>query len=231
MARKPKKRIYHIILTNHGKQLKYLYFTHSEERANKKLASLIKENKKVAFPMRWNNHEHVMKECEYELVIIKYKDENDNDVSKIKDNTGKYVNYKSSDENWIVCNRAPYDIEETFWVYGYHPRLQRKDFNWIFDNFIKKDANDKYAFKSVQAFRNKLLVDMNGKLEIVICKNRSDCARLYNKIESVSRDMKLKYIAFMGDVTDSKYKENWVDRIQQLSHWKKFKINRNSTRP
>ena len=53
---------------------------------------MLKENKKVVFPMRWNNHKHVMRECEYELVIIKGKDEFDDDVSKIKDDTGKYIN-------------------------------------------------------------------------------------------------------------------------------------------
>ena len=42
---------------------------------------------------------------------------------------------------------------------------------------------------------------------------------------------KFKYIAFMGDVTNSKYKTNWIDRIQQLTHWSKDKINRTSTRP
>ena len=192
---------------------------------------MLKENKKVVFPMRWNNHKHVMRECEYELVIIKGKDESDDDVSKIKDDTGKYINYQSSDEDWIIYDRAPYNVEETFWVYGYHPRIQRKDFNWIFDNFIAKDAKNKYMFKSVQVFKNKLLVDINGKLEIVICKNKSDCVRLYNKIEEVSTNRKFKYIAFMGDVTDSKYKSNWVERIQQLTHWTTYKINRTSTRP
>ena len=231
MARKPKKLIYHIILTNHGKQLSDIYFTHSEERVNKKFASMLKENKKVTFPMRWNNHQHVMRECEYELVIIKGKDEFDKDVSKIKDDYGKYINYQSSDEDWIIYDRAPYNVEETFWVYGYHPRIQRKDFNWIFDNFIAKDAKNKYMFKSVQVFKNKLLIDINGKLEIVICKNKSDCVRLYNKIEEMSTENKFKYIAFMGDVTNSKYKTNWIDRIQQLTHWSKDKINRTSTRP
>ena len=231
MARKPKKLIYHIILTNHGKQLSDIYCTHSEERVNKKFDSLLKENKKVVFPMRWNNHEHVMRECEYELVIIKGKDEFDKDVSKIKDDYGKYINYQSSDEDWIIYDRAPYNMEETFWVYGYHPRIQRKDFNWVFDNFIAKDAKNKYMFKSVQVFKNKLLVDINGGLEIVICKNKSDCVRLYNKIEEMSIERKFKYIAFMGDVTNSKYKTTWMERIQQLTHWNKDKINRTSTRP
>lgn len=231
MARKPKKLFYHIILTNHGKQLRDLYFTHSEALVNKRFNAMLKENKKVVFPMRYNNHEHVMKECNYELIIIKGKDEFDNDVQKIRDEYGKFIYYESSDEDWIIYDRANYDIEETFWVYGYHPRIQRKDFNWIFDTFIEKDAKNKYVFKSVVVYKNKLLIDYNGKLEMVICKNKSDCIRMYNMIEKRSMERKHKNVAFMGDIADSKYKKMWMDRIRELTHWNDKKIERSSTRP
>lgn len=231
MARKPKKLFYHIILTNHGKQLRDLYFTHSEALVNKRFNAMLKENKKVVFPMRYNNHEHVMKECNYELIIIKGKDEFDNDVQKIRDEYGKFIYYESSDEDWIIYDRANYDIEETFWVYGYHPRIQRKDFNWIFDTFIEKDAKNKYVFKSVVVYKNKLLIDYNGKLEMVICKNKSDCIRMYNMIEKKSMERKHKNVAFMGDIADSKYKKMWMDKIRELTHWNDKKIERSSTRP
>ncbi len=231
MARKPKKLFYHIILTNHGKQLRDLYFTHSEALVNKRFNAMLKENKKVVFPMRYNNHEHVMKECNYELIIIKGKDEFDNDVQKIRDEYGKFIYYESSDEDWIIYDRANYDIEETFWVYGYHPRIQRKDFNWIFDTFIEKDAKNKYVFKSVVVYKNKLLIDYNGKLEMVICKNKSDCVRMYNMIEKRSMERKHKNVAFMGDIADSKDKKMWMDRIRELTHWNDKKIERSSTRP
>ena len=231
MARKPKKLFYHIILTNHGKQLRDLYFTHSEALVNKRFNAMLKENKKVVFPMRYNNHEHVMKECNYELIIIKGKNEFDNNVQKIRDEYGKFINYESSDEDWIIYDRANYDIEETFWVYGYHPRIQRKDFNWIFDTFIEKDAKNKYVFKSVVVYKNKLLIDYNGKLEMVICKNKSDCVRMYNMIEKKSIERKHKNVAYMGDIADSKYKKMWMDRIRELTHWNDKKIERSSTRP
>ena len=231
MARKPKKNLYHIVLANHGKVLRDLYFTHSEELVNKKFSTMLKENKKIVFPMRWNNHEHVMKECDYELIIIKGRDEFDNPVSKLKDNYGKFINYESSDEDWIIYDRSSYDIEETFWVYGYHPRIQRKDFNWILDSFITKDAKNKYVFKTLVVYKNKLLIDYNGKLEMVICKNKSDCVRMYNMIEKISMEKKYKNIIFMGDIANSKYKVAWMNRIRELTHWNDKKIERGSTRP
>jgi hypothetical protein len=231
MGNKSLKRIYHILLINHGKQLEDLYSGHSEELAYKRFNRMLEDNKKVVFPMRWNNHEHVMKECEYELVMIKKKDESDSDTTKLKNNYGEYVNYESSSDNWIIYDRANYDIEETFWVYGYNPRMQRKDFNWIFKEFVEKDAKDKYKFKSIVMFKNKILFDCNGHLEMVICKNVSDSTRMYNLIEEMAKKKKFKYIAFMGDVTHSKYKMDWANRIKELTHWNNKKVLRSSTRP
>jgi len=231
MARRNKKKIYSIILINHGKQLHTICSDTTEEKIYKRFKKLLEENKKVAFPIRYNNHKHVMIESEYELVIIKCRDEYESMVNKIRSDTGEFTDYTTTDDDWIVIDRAPYNIEETFWVYGYHPRLQRKDFNWIFDTFIAKDAKNKYMFKSVQVYKNKLLVDCNGKLEMVICKNKQDGIRLYNTIESESIKRKLKYIAFMGDITMSKYKKDWLKRIKEMTHWSDEKIKRSSTRP
>ena len=231
MACKPKRDFYHIILINHGKQLRDLYHTSSEVKVNKEFSKMLKENKKVVFPMKWNNHQHEMLEAEYELVIIKGKECFDDPISKLRDASGKFVNYESSDEDWIIYDKAPYYIEETFWVYGYHPRLQRKDFTWIFDTFITKDAKNKYMFKSVQVYNNKLLIDCNGKLEMVICKTKQDAIRMYNMIEELATKKKYKYITFMGDVGASKYVSSWIDRIQELTHWDRVKIKRSSTRP
>ena len=231
MARRNKKRIYSIILINHGKQLYSICSDTTEEKIYKRFDNLLNENKKVVFPVRWNNHEHVMIESEYELVIIKCRDEYESLVNKVRTDTGEFVDYTTTDDDWIVIDRAPYNIEETFWVYGYHPRLQRKDFNWIFDNFVSKDAKNKYMFKSIQVYLNKVLFDCNGKLEIVICKNKQDAIRMYNMIESIALKKKYKYIAFMGDVSKSKYRKDWFNRIQETTHWNKVKINRPSTRP
>ena len=231
MARRNKKKIYSIILVNHGKQLRTICSEETETKIYKRFKELLDESKEVNFPIRYNNHEHVMIEAEYELVIIKCSDEFDNKVNKVRSDSGEFVNYETTDEDWIVVDRAPYNIEETFWVYGYHPRLQRKDFNWVFDNFIAKDAKNKYMFKSIQVYLNKLLIDCNGKLEIVICKNKKDSIRLYNLIETKSNEKKFKYIMFMGDISKSKYKGDWIKRIKELTGWNNTKINRSSTRP
>lgn len=231
MARIPKKHKYHIILANHGKMQKDLYWTDTPIGINKKFNDMLKENEQVQLPVKFNNEKTKIIESEYELIIIKAKDKDDASLSRIRDEYGKFIYYQSSDENWIIFDRAPYYIEETFWVYGFHPRLQRKTFQWIFENFFEKDAKNKYMCKSVQIFKNKVLIDCNSKLDIIICKNKSDAIRLYNKIEEEVQIRKYKYVVFLYDVSFSKYKKLWVQRIKDLTHWDNKKIQRSSTRP
>ena len=189
-----KVRIYQIILTNHSKILKTICSEKTEKLIYKRLNKLLNDNKKVSFPMQYNNLKHVMVKSEYELVIIKCKEFGDSDVNKIKNEYGQYINYESSDKNWIVVDRVNYDIEETFWVYGYHPKLQRKTFDWVFKNFIYNNPKNKNEFKNVCVYLNKILIECNNKLDIVFCKNKSDAIRFYNQLEKWCNDKKMKYI-------------------------------------
>lgn len=230
MGRRNKVKIYSIIHVNHGRRKSTICSEKTEAKIYKRFNALLKESENVVFPMRYNNEKHVMVESEHELMIIKCKELGDNAVNKIRDDTGKFVNYESSDEDWIIIDRAKYEIEETFWVYGYHPKLQRKTFEWVFDEFIKNGANNKYMFKTVILYFNKILIECNGKLEMVLCKNKQDSIRFYNLLEEWCRKKKLKYVLFMGDIATSTHKSYWIQRIMDLTGWNKKKATRTSTR-
>lgn len=231
MARRPKKNLYHIILVNHDKMKEDLFWTDSEATVNKEFKTMVEENKSVVFPIKFNNNKTEIIESSYEIMIIKARDKTESRETKVMDEYGKFVNYATNDDDWIIYDRSPYYIEETFWVYGYHPRLQRKDFKWIYDNFISNNSNNKYLFKTVQLFKNKILVECNGKLDMVICKNKQDAIRMYNMIEEWCERDKMKYVGFMGDLSYSKYKSDWITKIQKLTNWTRKKITRMSTRP
>ena len=230
MARRPKKNLYHIILVNHDKMKEDLFWTDSVATVNKEFKTMVEENKSVIFPIKFNNKTEII-ESSYEIMIIKARDKTESRETKVMDEYGKFVNYATNDDDWIIYDRSPYYIEETFWVYGYHPRLQRKDFKWIYDNFISNNSNNKYLFKTVQLFKNKILVECNGKLDMVICKNKQDAIRMYNMIEEWCERDKMKYVGFMGDLSYSKYKSDWITKIQKLTNWTRKKITRMSTRP
>lgn len=231
MARRPKKNLYHIILVNHDKMKEDLFWTDSVANVNKEFKTMVEENKSVVFPVRFNNNKTEIIESSYEIMIIKARDKTESRETKVMDEYGKFVNYATNDDDWIIYDRSPYYIEETFWVYGYHPRLQRKDFKWIYDNFISNNSNNKYLFKTVQLFKNKILVECNGKLDMVICKNKQDAIRMYNMIEEWCERDKMKYVGFMGDLSYSRYKSDWITKIQKLTNWTRKKITRMSTRP
>lgn len=231
MARRPKKNLYHIILVNHDKMKEDLFWTDSEATVNKEFNTMVEENKSVVFPIKFNNNKTEIIESSYEIMIIKARDKTESRETKVMDEYGKFVNYATNDDDWIIYDRSPYYIEETFWVYGYHPRLQRKDFKWIYDNFISNNSNNKYLFKTVQLFKNKILVECNGKLDMVICKNKQDAIRMYNMIEEWCKRDKMKYVGFMGDLSYSRYKSDWITKIQKLTNWTRKKITRMSTRP
>lgn len=231
MARRPKKNLYHIILVNHDKMKEDLFWTDSVATVNKEFKTMVEENKSVVFPIKFNNNKTEIIESSYEIMIIKARDKTESRETKVMDEYGKFVNYATNDDDWIIYDRSPYYIEETFWVYGYHPRLQRKDFKWIYDNFISNNSNNKYLFKTVQLFKNKILVECNGKLDMVICKNKQDAIRMYNMIEEWCKRDKMKYIGFMGDLSYSRYKSDWITKIQKLTNWTRKKITRMSTRP
>ena len=128
MARRPKKNLYHIILVNHDKMKEDLFWTDSVATVNKEFKTMVEENKSVIFPIKFNNNKTEIIESSYEIMIIKARDKTESRETKVMDEYGKFVNYATNDDDWIIYDMSPYYIEETFWVYGYHPRLQRKDF-------------------------------------------------------------------------------------------------------
>lgn len=228
--RVPKKYIYHILITSYGKQLKDLFWTDTYEKVMKKANSMLKENEKILFPVRYLK---LGKLCEanYELVIIKYKDENESSETLVRGNSGKFEKYVTSNKNWIVCERFPYDFEETFFVYGYHPRFQRKTCQWIFDEFIEKDSKDKYKFKEVVLLNNKLIVEEAGNMNMVLCKNISDGIRLYNKLEEMAHKKKCKYIMFGGKIERGKRHSEMTKKIMEWTGWNYNKVRRTNLRP
>ena len=228
MSKRLKRNIYHVILTSNGKQIKTLYNCASEKLVNKKFDELIKENKNVRFPVKFINIGKLV-DAHYELFIIK-QNENDNKETKLKDENVKIINFQTNDDNWVVYDREDYEKEESFWVYGYHPVFQRKNFAWIYDNMISNNVS-KENIKQILVFRNKLLISTTYDLNMVMCKNESDCIRLYNELEREIESNKIKYVYFAGDAYHSYLKKTWFKKIQDLTGWNETKIRRRNLRP
>lgn len=228
MVRIPKKNIWKIVLTSRGRVIKYLYHAASESTIYDKFQKEKEKSDAVRFPVRFINLGKLV-EADYEIYLIK-KNEGDDAVTKLKDRDGTIRSFKTNDSNWTIYDRSSYDIEESFWVYGYHPIYQRKDFTWIFENFFNENKN-KCDLTQVAVFKNKLLIKKNSILNMVLCKNQSDCVRLYNELEKECVNNKRKFVIFIGDVYVGKVKKYWRDKIKELTNWDNKKILRSSLRP
>jgi hypothetical protein len=115
-------------------------------------------------------------------------------------------------------------------VYGYHPVFQRKDFNWIYENLVSNNTS-KTNLKQVLIYQNKLLISTTFELNMVLCKNMSDCIRLYNELEKEATNKKAKYVYFCGDVYHSLLRKSWFNRMKNLTNWNDLKLRRKSLRP
>lgn len=221
--------LYRIILVNHGRILKVLTRQGTEMGCYKKFKQYLKESDNVTFPVKYNNEREFLTYASYELVMLKRNVDNENPVTRVMDSQGEFVDYQTTDSEWLIHDRADYNVEESFWVYGYHPSSQRKSFPWIVDNLIAIDMKDKYAFKNIVLYHNKLLIESGTKLEMVICKNLSDAIRMYNMIDEIVVKNKMRYVVMMGNVAKSKNRSFWFDKISNLTHWSRHKINQTNT--
>ena len=225
------KNKYHIIITRDNKQVEFIGFFRKESKANAKFHQLVKESEKVKFPVKFININRSITEANYEIVLIKYKEEGESKTTLLRNQYGEFVEHETNNENWIVYDKAPYYKEETFWVYGFHPLIQRKNFDFIFENLVKPKAIKKDTMLNIMVYKNKLLLETTNNLDLIICKNHSDCVRLYNTIEEESKKSKFKYILFSGDWNTRSKGKIIVNKIKQLTNWNDLKIKRNSTRP
>lgn len=230
---KQKKNINHfkIIITVNNKQKKFIGFYRGEKKAYEAFNKFKEDNEKIKIPLEISTAT-IAKPINYEVIMLKRKTNEDNNITKVKNNYGEYVEHKTSSENWIVFDKIPYFIEETFWVYGYHPRTQRKDVNWIFEHLVKPYASIKDNFLNIYIYKNKILFDSTNKFNMVICKNISDAIRLYNQIETDFKNNKeVKYAIFTGDCNKSKIRTKLcINKMVELTNWSRNKLYRYSTR-
>ena len=228
------KRPYHIITTNNGVQIKDIYSAVNIDMALAKLRAFqIQFNKNIQFPVKYtsNKNEKTFTECDYRLMLIKKKIDNDTYKGKIRNEYGKFIDCVTSSDEWVFIEELPYQVEETFWVYGYNPKTDRKTYQFIIDEFINYNKKDKYFFKEIVIYRNKLLIDSISGLEIIICKNHQDSVRLYNSLQEYSKNKKYKNILFAGDIHKNSYSyEKWYNKIHELTHWNRRKINKNTVK-
>jgi len=236
--RKPKKRgrswqeqwNYKVIRCVFNKQIEYLGKFHDIEEIEEYKKVLTDKNSEIILPKiystkdtRWNT-----KEYKSEYVFLEKTRVSGNLESKIRNEYGKLVTHTTSSDKWVVYDKMPCLVEETFWMYGYNPHSDKKTVTWIVDNYIYDEISESPNIViQIFVYKNKVLMRYDSnRIEFVICKNGSDAIRLYNKIFDLieTHYRKNKWCIRMGDLQNYDFCNKMLLDLQKLTGWSMYKI-------
>lgn len=216
---------YRVILLVNGQYKKTLHRCKTKETAFINYHSL-KENNKVFYPRKFLNNNGIIP-VKYQICVSKPTEEGDT-FRILRDDYGKTYTEKPLGD-WTILASDDYDVEETFWLYGYNPKGDRPTITEI----VKKlmiGAYSKRLVKQIIVVHNKLIIHSEEQFDMVICKNMEDAQRLHHTLAKIAKKQKIKSLLFMG--TSSKVMiSRMYDEIHLETGWPYNKIRRTTTRP
>lgn len=223
---KPVAKIsYKIVACRNGKQIKYIDSFISLDKAYEKIDELLKEP--IIFPKRIE-HRRTFVNARYEYLILEHKT---GEISYLRNEYGKLVEQITNSEKWGVLDKFPYDVEETFWVWGFNNNTDRKTFQWIYDNWLVGRIQSPYDIRRIGLYKNKIVfLHDDDSVDIIFCKSMEESIRFYNKLEEfITRD-KIKQVFFIGSFNElSDKRRDLEEKLIKTTGWKKKKIQMSST--
>lgn len=216
---------YKIISCRNGVQNKFIGGYRTGDEAYKIFRQLRKEDKDVVFPVMVTGSQKQVNSID-EYILIKKSDEKG---EGLRNEYGKIVEQRLNIEGWVVVDKFRYKKEETFWVWGYNAMRDRKTFQWIYENIVTNSEGA--SNERIKIYKNKLIIKHdNAEIDLIICKNISDCIRFYNKLEEYCKKDKIKFVFFLGDYSNSLERRKLCEKeIEELTGWDKRKIKKNAT--
>ena len=198
----------------------------TRETAFKRFHQFKYENK-VIFPKKFINDKEI-KPVEYSICVIK-DIENDDTYRTIRNSMGKVSVEKPLGGIWTILDEKPFNIEETFWVYGYNPSTDRKSIKDVV-KLVGKNSYSHKKSKQIVVVYNKLLIHSEEQFDMIICKCKEDAQRLHHTLASAAKRNKMKSLIFMGTAKESTMSQ-YYDIIEENTNWDRKKIRRRSTKP
>jgi hypothetical protein len=209
-----KNIVYSIVLTLDGKQKKRLLRTKDRELGFSEYRKLLKANKEIIFPKRYNNTKSVQR-CEYKILLLKHLGSEAN-----RDGVNIFNN------DWKILLEHAFDIEESFMMYRFDSRYERKT---IFD-LVEILLNQNNNFKEIIVVHNKILFYNEDYFDMVICKCSSDARRLNNILFNLFKHVKGNKYIFLG-IAKPENISFLYDLIEEETQWSRTRIQRTTTRP
>ena len=217
--------VYRVILVANGKYKKTLHRCKTIETAYNNFHQL-KENNKVLYPRKFINTNGI-KRVKYEICISKITEDGD-EFRILRDDYGKlYTEQPLGD--WTIITSDTYEVEETFWIYGFNPKADRPNISEVVKRLMV-GAHAKKMVKQVIVVHNKVLIYHENQFDMIVCKNLEDAQRLHHTLAKIAKKQKIKSLLFMGTAGAAMIGRMY-DIIHDETGWPYTKIRRTSTRP
>lgn len=217
---------YRVILVRNGKYKKTLHKCKTKETSFSNYHSLIDENKSIMFPKKFINTTKI-RDVKYEICVVR-PTQPDDTFRIIRDDYGKtYVEKPIGD--WTILASHEYNLEETFWIFGYDSKLNRPNIHDVIKKLVQ-GAHKKNMVKQIIVVHNKLIIYNEEQFDMIICKCLDDAQRLHHTLAKIAKKQKIKSLLFMGTATPATVSRMY-EVIKENTGWPITKIRRTSTRP
>jgi hypothetical protein len=216
---------YRVVLVCNGEYKKTLHRCKTRETAFINFHR-IKDENNVLFPRKFVNTKGI-KPIKYQICVTKPTEESDT-FRILRDEYGKlYTEQPLGD--WTILHSDDYEIEETFWLFGFNPKKERPTIKEIVKRLVH-GAYSKKMVKQIIIVHNKVIIYNEDQFDLIVCKNLEDAQRLHHTLAKIAKKQKIKSLMFMGTASKAMVGKMY-DLIHEKTNWPYTKIRRTSTRP
>lgn len=154
----------------------------------------------------------------HEILLLKRINPSlDSGERTLRDEDGRFETAViENNRNYAIIAKDKWMVPESFHVYGYDPRKDRKTGRWILENIVMKDCGRDRA-KNIFVSKNRLVVQYDDDIDLVICKNDADAERLYEALRARVPASE-KSVFFTGMIAPGR--EAWLTEvIEEKTGW------------
>ena len=222
---------YSVYITKNRKRIRFVGCSWWKTDAYKIFNNAIEKNRqKSVFPKvtetNRKNGAHEAIDIKYEILLVKKTNEEENTVSSFRNEEGKFIDNVITDwENHVIVDKSDWYVEETFGVYGFHPRKERKTYTFILNNLLLNNEDVGDEMRRVMVYKNKVIIQYLDGFDFVICYDTEQAKKMYDMLQNDILKLKKKYIVFMGETTS----EKWIDKFEEKTGWNRLSISHKTT--
>lgn len=189
-----------IYLTLNKKKLRHVFYCKYRMNAIEQYEKMVEENHTtVKFPKKYakfNNDEKIVyEERHFEILLVKKSSYENNRVGKFRNKHGVFVETEVCDSPFEIIRKDDWYVEETFHICGHSPFNDRKDFNYIIENFFS-DVPNRETSRNVFTCQKTVFVQYDEDITFFGCRTVQQANELYEALRKHVGSN--KYVLFSG---------------------------------